>query len=385
AQATREVARLAAARDAEAQAHREEVTALRDALELSQSELGLRYDYDALIHKSPAFRRVLGMLDKVTDNDLPVLVTGESGVGKELLARALHFNGPRRGARFVAENCGAIPPDLFESVFFGHVRGAFTGAHSARRGLLEMADGGTLFLDEVGELPLEHQVKLLRALQEKRFRPVGAQKELSADFRVVAATNRDLRRMVAEGSFREDLYYRIAVVTIEVPPLRERRDDVLPIVQRLLDDHGARSGRALKLTTGAADALLAYPWPGNVRELENELLRAAVLCEGTHIRAAHLSPRVLSASPQATGISPNGGDGGSVAVAEGETLADVLGRVEAQVLSTTLARTGGKKAPAARLLGLSRPGLDAKIERHGIDIERIKADAGPGGGGEGRG
>jgi len=385
--ASGEVERLVAAREAEARAHRDEVTALRDALELSQSEAGLRYDYGNLVHKSPGFRRVLGMLDKVTDNDLPVLITGESGVGKELLARALHFNGPRHARRFVAENCGAIPPDLFESVFFGHVRGAFTGAHSARRGLLESADGGTLFLDEIGELPLEHQVKLLRALQEKRFRPVGAQKELTSDFRVVGATNRDLRKMVAEGTFREDLYYRLAVVTIEVPPLRARRDDVLPLVQHMLEEQGARTGTTLKLTGAAADALQAYDWPGNVRELENEVLRAAVLCEGTHLRAAHLSPRVLSAAPEAAGTSPSDAEGGRVTLREGETLGDVLGRVEARVIAATLAQTAGKKAPAARKLGLSRPGLDAKIERHGIDIERIKresADASSGGRGDGR-
>jgi two-component system response regulator HupR/HoxA len=352
--------------------HETEVTALRDALDQSRSELALRFDYDRIVHASDGMRRVLRTLDKVSDRDIPVLILGDSGVGKELLARALHANGPRRGGPFVAENCGAVPGDLFESVFFGHVRGAFTGAHQARQGLVEAARGGTLFLDELGELRPEHQVKLLRVLQERRYRPVGGQRELECDFRLVAATNRDLEAAVAKGTFREDLYYRIAVVTVEVPPLRERPEDVLPLAARFLEDQRARSGQDLTLSTEAAQALTAYPWPGNVRELENEIVRASVLCDGGAIRPAHLSPRLL----KALGLAPGGALAAAPAAWDGATpLADVIAAVERDVIASALDHNDGKKAPTARQLGLSRPGLDGKISRYGIDAAGLRARA----------
>jgi len=352
--------------------YRAEVTSLRDALEQSQSALELRYEYGGVVHRSPGMRRVLETLDKVTDRDLPVLVLGESGVGKELVARALHLNGPRKARRFVAENCGAIPKDLFESQFFGHVKGAFTGALAPRQGLFEQADGGTLFLDEVGELPLEHQVKLLRVLQERAVRPVGGTREIAVDFRLVAATNRDLEQLVKEGRFREDLFYRLAVVRVTVPPLRERKDDIVPIAEHLLDVHAGRLGKRLKLTPEAADRLQAHSWPGNVRELENELMRALALCDGDVIKARHFSPVVQRAGDGVPKSEPKRLPGSVGSPSAIEPLDVTLARVEKDALLAALRTSDGQKAKASRLLGLSRPGLDAKLARHGIDARSLK-------------
>ncbi|MFO0744210.1 MAG: sigma-54 dependent transcriptional regulator [Myxococcota bacterium] len=378
---TRQASDRLAERLAKAEAaHRDEVTALREALEQSQSALELRYEYGGVVHRSPGMRRVLETLDKVTDRDLPVLVLGESGVGKELVARALHVNGPRKAGRFVAENCGAIPKDLFESTFFGHVKGAFTGAMAPRQGLFEQAHGGTLFLDEVGELPLEHQVKLLRVLQERVVRPVGSSREVPVDFRLVAATNRDLEQLVKEGRFREDLFYRLAVVRVSVPPLRERKDDILPICEHLMEVHGARLGKRPRLSPEAADRLQAHTWPGNVRELENEILRALALCDGDVVKARHFSLAVQRAGgggpPKSEPRNGGGGGNGAGSASGGaiEPLDVTLGRVEKEALKRALEATGGQKAAAARLLGLSRPGLDAKLARHAIDARSLKRD-----------
>ncbi len=368
-----------------ARRHRKEVTALREALEQSRTEVGLSGAYEGIVHRSAGMRRVLRTLDKVTATDVTVLLLGESGVGKELLARAVHDEGGRRAGPFVVENCGAVPADLFESVFFGHVKGAFTGATGPSRGLVEAARGGTLFLDEVGELRPDHQVKLLRVLQERRYRPVGGTREVDADFRLVAATNRDLEQMVRDGSFREDLYYRLAVVTVKVPPLRERRDDILPIASRLLTRLAAPGSEPASLAPEAVDALVAYDWPGNVRELENELLRATVLSSGRTVRLAHLSPRVArrgeGSESQPRGAGRAGRRSAAAAAAAGPaelwdgqaSLADVVGEVEREVLTRALEACGGRKAATARRLGLSRPGLDAKMARHGLDEVALRA------------
>jgi DNA-binding NtrC family response regulator len=347
--------------------HEAEVTALRDALDQSQSALALRHDYGSIVHRSAAMRRVLSTLDKVTPIDLPVLILGESGVGKELLAKALHFNGPRKQGRFVAENCGAIPRDLVESTLFGHVKGAFTGAIAARQGLFELAHGGTLFLDEIGELPLDVQVKLLRVLQERRVRPVGSNREIPVDFRLVAATHRDLAQMVAASAFREDLFYRIAVVSLEVPPLRARPEDIQPLADHFLKLHGVRMGRSeVRWSADAVQRLLAHPWPGNVRELENEVLRALALCEGDTIRPKHLSPAIAGRSdPRRRDASP------SIEPRGLEPLDATVMRVERECLVLHLRASGGQKVAAARSLGLSRPGLDAKLARHGIDPKSL--------------
>jgi len=361
--------RLQQEHDALVRSHRDEVTALRETLDQSRSEHSLRFDYSHIVHRSREMQKDLKMVDKISDRDIPVLILGESGVGKEVIARAIHTHGGRASGPFVAENCGAVPDELVESVFFGHVRGAFTGADTAREGLVAAADGGTLFLDELGELPLSHQVKLLRVLQERRYRPVGATKEREANFRLVAATNRDLQAQVADGTFREDLYYRLAVVEVAIPPLRDRPDDIIPLAHPLLAGHIQRLGRSLKLSVEAANALVRHRWPGNVRELDNELLRAAVLCDGPQIRTHHLSPTVLGAAQVAPGAS-------LAELWDGEeALADVVGRVEHAVIERALKSSRGQKAKAARRLVLSRPGLDGKIQRYGIDATSIRAAA----------
>ena len=366
-----EVVRLHSAHEAMVTAQRQQITTLREALDQSRSELSLRYDYSHIVHRSAAMQKVLRTIDKVSDRDIPVLILGESGVGKEVAARAIHTHSSRAMRPFVAENCGAIPDELFESVFFGHVRGAFTGADAPREGLIAAAKGGTLFLDELGELPLQHQVKLLRVLQERRYRPVGGTEEREADFRLVAATNRDLQALVAAGTFREDLYYRLAVVQLPIPPLRERRDDLVPLARDLLAVHTEQLGRTLKLSSSAIDALMNHDWPGNVRELDNELLRATVLCDGAVITAEHLSPRV-------TGADEAGGDDEETLsrLWQGSSpLSDVIERVEAAVIRQALERFKGQKAATARGLGLSRPGLDGKLERYGIDAREFKHKA----------
>ncbi|MCZ7682003.1 MAG: sigma 54-interacting transcriptional regulator [Sandaracinaceae bacterium] len=222
-------------------------------------------------------------------SDAPVLLRGESGTGKELVARAIHEASPRKGAAYVSENVSAIPETLLESALFGHVRGAFTGAERARRGLFEIADGGTLFLDEIGEMSEPLQAKLLRVLQDGELRPIGSEEARRVDVRVVTATHRDLEAMVASGRFREDLFYRIAVVQVELPPLRQRPEDVAPLVAELLERHAP--GRRVRVDRAAMSALRAYAWPGNVRQLENELRRALVLCDDL-IEPGHLSPVV---------------------------------------------------------------------------------------------
>ena len=348
---------------------RQEITQLRDALHQSRSELSLRFDYRHIIHRSPGMQKVLRIIDKVSERDIPVLILGESGVGKEVAAKAIHSHSGRALGPFIAENCGAIPDELFESVFFGHVRGAFSGADRARDGLIKAAEGGTLFLDELGELPLHHQVKLLRVLQERRYRPVGSNEEFEANFRLIAATNRELQELVREGAFREDLYYRLAVVQLPIPPLRERKEDILPLAQMMLRAQSKSSGRTLKLSSGAIDALLAHRWPGNVRELDNEMLRASVLCEGDTISANHLSER-LRGAPEAKGPS----DLGDLWQVE-QTLTEVVEQVEGEVIKKALERFKGQKAATARALGLSRPGLDGKLDRYGIDAGEFKTRA----------
>ena len=358
--ATRQLAAERAARVDESGRHRDELTALREVLEQSRTDMGLAHGYDRIVHQSRPMRQVLRTLDNVAPSDVSILVTGESGVGKELVARALHEHSPRHAGPFVAENCGAIPSELFESVFFGHAKGAFTGAVQAQRGLVEAARGGTLFLDEVGELRLDLQAKLLRVLQERRFRPVGAPREVEADFRLVAATNRDLMAEVAAGRFREDLYYRLAVVVVPIPPLRERLEDLPALTERLLAAHATPARPAPRLSDAALELLLRHAWPGNVRELENELVRAGLLARDV-IEPRHLSENLRAGSrPERRTASPAPWDGA-------ESLADALERTERAVLVAALAQHGGRKSRVAAALGLSRPGLDAKLNRLGLE------------------
>jgi two-component system response regulator HupR/HoxA len=301
------------------------------------------------------------MAERVARYDLPVLVLGESGTGKELLARAIHYASPRSVGPFVVENCAAMPDTLLESELFGHKRGAFTGAYEDHPGLFQRAHGGTLFLDEIGETSPAFQVKLLRVLQEGEVRPVGGVRPVPVDVRVIAATHRQLEQRVREGLFREDLYYRIAGVTLTVPALRERVADIAPIARQLVADVAAELGLPpVQLPDDTLACLLAYPWPGNIRELRNEIARALALGDGHQLTAAGFSSRVLQ------GRAAAGSGDLMAAVPQSGTLAERLDVIEAMLLRETLLRHRWNKTRAAQELGLSRVGLRGKMQRLGL-------------------
>ncbi|WP_437290716.1 sigma 54-interacting transcriptional regulator [Sorangium sp. So ce406] len=322
------------------------------ALELARARGGrdTRYRYDAIVGESEPVRAMLRLVDRVTASDVPVLVSGESGSGKELVARAIHQNGPRAAHPFVTENCGAIPEGLLESALFGHVRGAFTGAERPRAGLFEVADRGTLFLDEIGEMSLGMQTKLLRVLEDGLVRPLGSERARKVDVRVIAATHRDLEALVRARAFREDLLYRLNIITIRVPPLRERATDVPLIVQHLIAKH---CRGPVRVTRAAMDRLSAHGWPGNVRQLENEIRRALVLCDGT-IDREHLSPEIAhgGAAPRELGLNVRAR----------------IDALETELVRDALERTRGNQTQAAKLLGLSRFGLQKMIKRLAIAV-----------------
>jgi DNA-binding NtrC family response regulator len=308
---------------------------------------------EPLVGASAALQRVRELIDRVAPADANVLVRGETGTGKELVARRLHSASTRRDGPFVAFNCGAMAEGLAESELFGHEKGSFTGADRRRLGRFELADGGTLFLDEVGELALPLQVKLLRALQERRFERVGGMATVQVDVRIVAATHRDLDQWVREGRFREDLYYRLNVVRIEVPPLRERPEDIPALVELFLGRYGVRpEGQALTLTPDALAALQAHPWPGNVRQLENALHRACILCAGDAITPEDLD--LAGSTPAALPVAPSG------------DLRAVLARVERELIERALREHSGNLTAAGRALGIERNLLRYKLHKHGL-------------------
>jgi transcriptional regulator with GAF, ATPase, and Fis domain len=321
-----------------------------DAMRAELAQGDTRFRYDEIAGRSEPMRAMLRLVDRVTASDVPVLLAGESGTGKELVARAIHINGGRSSRPFVSENCGSVPETLLESTLFGHVRGAFTGAASTRAGLFDVADGGTLLLDEIGEMPLSMQTKLLRVLQNGEVRPVGGERTHVVDVRIIGATHRDLEAMVAAGTFREDLFYRLNVVSIRVPPLRERTADIPLLVAHFVEKHAA--GRKVKVTRAAMDRLAAFPWPGNVRQLENEIRRAFVLADD-RIDVAELSDEVSRGGPSA---ARNAGLGLKARV-------DAL---EAQLVRDALERTKGNQTRAAEALGISRFGLQKMMRRLGI-------------------
>ena len=334
---------------------REENAALKKALASSS-------DLANIIGDSPAIQELKERIRRVAPTRSTVLITGESGTGKELVARAVHAYSTRRSKPFVAVNCGALPEMLLESELFGYVRGAFTGADRNKKGLIEVADQGTILLDEIGEMSPVMQVKLLRVLQKRRFRRVGATRELDADIRVVAATNQDLGAMVADGTFREDLFYRINVIAIHIPPLRERREDVLPLAVRAVERFSQQLGRPLKgLSAGARRTLGRYSWPGNVRELENVIERAVALEQSDVVQAESLDlGPTLSVSGQRHQIAPSSDSGRPVTQTTADTLPETgfdLGQhveqIERRFITQALEKTGGKKAKAAELLGMS--------------------------------
>jgi two-component system response regulator PilR (NtrC family) len=310
---------------------------------------------DALVGRSSAIERVRGMVAKVARSQAPVHIYGESGTGKELVARMIHEAGPRREGPFVPINCGAIPTELMESEFFGHRKGAFTGAVADKVGLVQTAEGGTLFLDEVADLPLHMQVKLLRVIQEKAIRPVGHTTEIPVDVRVLSATHNDLSELVAEGSFREDLYYRINVIELDVPPLRERGDDVLLLAHHTLKRLAQNQGVPVpRLTEDAQAALLAYRFPGNVRELENILERALTLCSGEQIGLDDLQLRTDQAPDSRT-------------VDSGSTLGSQLEEIERDAILKALEQTRYNKTAAAKVLGITFRALRYRIKKLNIE------------------
>jgi transcriptional regulator with GAF, ATPase, and Fis domain len=321
----------------------------------------LRHRYDEIVTSSPKMHQVLTLVDKVTDSRVPVLIQGESGTGKELVARAIHFNGPRREKPFVSENCAAIPSELMESEFFGYVRGAFTGALKDTRGLFEVADGGTLFLDEIGEMSLEMQGKLLRVLQDGEIRRIGGKDVIRVDVRIISATNKDLADLTKAGRFRDDLFYRLKVIEVNLPPLRERREDIPLLVDHLLEKAWKRSGGTRRTIGDRALAILQrQPWPGNVRELENELERAVALSRD-RITAAHLSPSLTKQD----GKVPLTLGGRSLK----EIVAEATESVERGAILEVMEIAEWKKARAAEILGISRPTLDSKIDKYDLAEE----------------
>jgi two-component system response regulator HupR/HoxA len=310
-----------------------------------------------IVGTSAPMRRVLELMERVRDAPTPVLLQGETGTGKELVARAIHFGGAYRERLFVAQNCGALAAELLESELFGHRRGAFTGATADRKGLFELADGGTLFLDEISETTSAFQVKLLRVLQDGELRPVGDGRPRRVRVRVIAASNRDLAAEVAAGRFRADLYYRLNVFPIALPPLRERREDVTELARHFVAKHSARLGRRVRgITPAALEMLCAYDYPGNVRELENEMERAVLLCDDdAEIAEDLLSERIVAAqawTPPGDGAGP-------------ASLAAMVAAFERERILEMLAACGGNKSEAARRFGLTYRGLLAKMQRLG--------------------
>lgn len=321
---------------------------------LSLSEVGGENDASrALTGDSAGMQQVRALIEKMARSQAPIYISGESGSGKELAARLIHQRSSRAGGPFVPVNCGAIPENLMESEFFGYRKGAFTGADADRDGFFQAASGGTLFLDEVADLPLAMQVKLLRAIQEKRVRQVGCVTEAPVDLRIICATHRNLRDCVDKGSFRQDLYYRLNVIELRMPPLRERREDIAPLVETIL--HKLCGDAPPRLSAEALAALERYPFPGNVRELENVLERATALCADDCIEAAD-----LQIEPESCGDAPAGGWGS-------ETLDDYLNRIERQAILDALQKTDGNRTAAARLLGVTFRSMRYRLERLGIE------------------
>lgn len=324
----------------------------RGRVEVLQAEMRRRGGFGELVGSSPLMEELYRMMERVCATDVPVLITGETGTGKELVARAIHFEGKRARGPFIAQNCSAFQESLLESELFGYVKGAFTGAVKDKAGLFDAADGGTLFLDELGEMPLSLQAKLLRVLQDGVFTPVGGVKPRSVDVRVVCATNRDLQAMIAKGEFREDLFYRVAVIVLKVPALRERLGDIPAICQALVEKRGKKLGveGPVKFGDGVMRALMAYEWPGNVRQLQNEVERLLVLAAGGEIKAEHLS--IGGATKQTVGA------GG---------LKDIISQVERREIEAALKRSGWNQSAAAEELQISRTSLISKIKLYSLN------------------
>jgi Nif-specific regulatory protein len=350
----------------------EELAAKNELLEVSQrklkdenlrlqSEIRTTFAFENIIGKSEPMRKVLTLASKVSSNESPVLINGSTGTGKELLARAIHYNSSRREKPFVVKNCGVKTETLLESELFGHTKGAFTGADRAKVGLFKEADGGTIFLDEIGDAPASTQVAILRVLENGEIRPIGASKTEYVDVRLISATNKDLKAAIESGDFRQDLFYRLNTFTIELPPLKDRLGDINLLVHHFLSQIKVKLNREqLTITPAALDLLNRYPWPGNVRQLENELERAAVVCESeSEIDLSDLSPELLGTS--AAEIDTLGYRG---------QLREVVERVERDLINNTLEETSGNILKTSKLLGLTRKWLKDKIARYGITARK---------------
>lgn len=348
-----------------------EITSREERIKELNKELGSRYKYDNMIGKSKAMQSLYALLDKIKSADSTVLIQGENGTGKELIAKSIHYNSARKDRPFVIQNCSAFNDNLLESELFGHAKGSFTGAHKDKKGLFEIADKGTFFLDEIGDTSPQMQVKLLRVLQEGTFTPVGALEMKRVDVRIVAATNRNLREMVEDGSFREDLYYRLNVINLRVPPLRERKEDI-PLLSEFFIEHACKKAGLPKkiLTKRALEKLYDYAFPGNVRELQNEMERLVVLSGNEQkLIVDMLSPKILE-SNEASKIQGARVSG---------SLKDAIEDLEKELIKEGLRRTGWNKSKLAKELGISRAGLIMKVEKYGLDKRRLAGVAGGGG------
>ncbi|HSF99714.1 MAG TPA: sigma-54 dependent transcriptional regulator, partial [Vicinamibacterales bacterium] len=343
-----------------------------DALRRMRADrAGERQSLSDFIYASPAMQRFLALARRVVQSDSALLILGETGVGKERLARAIHSESPRAEGPFLAVNCGALPESLLESELFGHEEGAFTGATRAHRGYFEMAHRGTIFLDEIGELPPHVQVKLLRILEDRQVRRVGGERSVRVDVRVMAATNRDLEAALKTRGFRSDLYFRLAVVTLTVPSLRERREDIPLLVRHYLDHFRAALGRpVVSVSADAVDALVAYDWPGNVRELINVVERAVLLCHGTELGLSDLPPSVVAGRSGALNAGRDGGMAVDAALLDKpllEARTEVVAGFERRYLDRLLTATGGRLAETAERAGVNPRTLFDMLQRHGLD------------------
>ena len=335
-----------------------EMQDLREENKRLKEELGGRYQLDSIVGRSAPMQEVFAMVLRVATTRATVLLAGESGVGKDMIARAIHYHSPRKDKPFVKINCTAIPENLMESELFGYEKGAFTGANMTKPGKFELADTGTVFLDEIGDVPMAIQVKLLRILQEREFERLGSNKTRHIDVRVVAATNVDLRRALEEGTFREDLYYRLNVLPINIPSLRERRDDIPYLADHFIRKHAAELGAAeLEMSVDATEKLMSYHWPGNVRELENVIERSLVLANGGRLEAADIR---LDMAPRSR-VAAGGGD--TLFLPDGMTL-DQYGET---IIREAMRRAQGNKSQAARLLGLTRNALRYRLGQMGME------------------
>ncbi len=336
-----------------------------------QQTASREYDFSNIIGISPPMQEIFSILKKVIPLNVNILLTGETGTGKELIARAIHYNSPRRDKLFVAENCGAIPDTLLESRLFGHRKGAFTGAVKDQKGLFELASGGTIFLDEIGDTSLAFQQRLLRVVQEGEITPLGSEKSIRVDVRIIAATNKDLEEEIRAGRFREDLYYRLNVIHIHLPPLRERKEDLPLLIEFLVKKYALKMGKEIpSMDPSFIEELQKYAFPGNIRELENLIQRSLALLDS----GKPLDRSVLSISRSTpTGVNPesNHGEFSEDFSPPGQSLDKMVAEFEKKVITRVLQETHGNISETARRLGLSRPGLRMKMERYGIQRKNL--------------